>query len=408
MCNSVLRRGHVQRTGLLHPVLLLSLLPFVVLMLLPVQQATASSTTAAFLSGPRGALCKRVSSLLSLSRPTAAFPSTVLSFTKAPTTSNVCAGTPATPTGLLMSPRHALSRLALVSLPEFAAYSAKVETGLGTNTVLALLGLAVKQRWLTSSGLLHAWALGVALWSTLGWRGWALCVLYLIFGSLVTKVKQAEKEALGIAEKRGGARGPENVWGSAAAVRRKKRSWFLWARTASWFLHLSSLVLAYQPPTPPPAHPQGTLCALATLFLPAWVPVLLIGYVASLATKLSDTFASEIGKAYGKRTFLITTFKPVPPGTEGAVSLEGTLAGVMGSILIAGAGVGLQLMAWNAVPLVLVAAFAATNVESLLGASLQNDQHPWATNEFINFLNTLIGSVLGIGMAVALRLPLPA
>jgi uncharacterized protein (TIGR00297 family) len=86
------------------------------------------------------------------------------------------------------------------------------------------------------------------------------------------------------------------------------------------------------------------LCAIATLFLPAYIPIFLIGYVASLATKLSDTFASEIGKAYGKRTFLITTFKPVPPGTEGAVSLEGTLAGVVGSILIAGAGVGLKLL----------------------------------------------------------------
>lgn len=151
---------------------------------------------------------------------------------------------------------------------------------------------------------------------------------------------------------------------------------------------------------------QGTLCAIATLFFPAYIPILLIGYVASLATKLSDTFASEIGKAYGRRTFLITTFKPVPPGTEGAVSLEGTLAGVVGSILIAGAGVGLKLMGWNAVPLVLIAAFVATNVESLLGASLQNEQHPWATNEFINFLNTLIGSLVSIGLAVLLRLPL--
>lgn len=151
------------------------------------------------------------------------------------------------------------------------------------------------------------------------------------------------------------------------------------------------------------------MCAIATLFLPAYIPIFLIGYVASLATKLSDTFASEIGKAYGKRTFLITTFKPVPPGTEGAVSLEGTLAGVVGSILIAGAGVGLKLMGLNAVPLVLVAAFVATNVESLLGASLQNEQHPWATNEFINFLNTLIGSVVSIGLAVVLRVAaLPA
>lgn len=41
-------------------------------------------------------------------------------------------------------------------------------------------------------------------------------------------------------------------------------------------------------------------------------------------------------QAYGKSTYLITTFKSVPPGTEGAVSLEGTLAGVVGSIILAG------------------------------------------------------------------------
>lgn len=134
---------------------------------------------------------------------------------------------------------------------------------------------------------------------------------------------------------------------------------------------------------------------MASRVWPQWAGALRIGYVASLATKLSDTFASEIGKvkpsgwckqtglndvkrpspppslppslppppplrhkhqhsfsskrryppllsycllpqAYGKRTFLITTLKPVPPGTEGAVSLEGTLAGVVGSIIIAG------------------------------------------------------------------------
>jgi uncharacterized protein (TIGR00297 family) len=118
--------------------------------------------------------------------------------------------------------------------------------------------------------------------------------------------------------------------------------------------------------------------------------------VASLATKLSDTFASEVGKAYGKRTFLITTLKPVPRGTEGAISVEGTLAGVGGSLLIAAAGVLLRLMPTSAVAAVLIAAFVATNIESVLGASLQNDKHLWATNEFINFLNTAIGAALAL------------
>jgi uncharacterized membrane protein len=39
----------------------------------------------------------------------------------------------------------------------------------------------------------------------------------------------------------------------------------------------------------------------------------------------------QVGKAYGKTTYLITTFERVPAGTEGAVSLEGTLAGVVGA-----------------------------------------------------------------------------
>ena len=33
---------------------------------------------------------------------------------------------------------------------------------------------------------------------------------------------------------------------------------------------------------------------------------------------------------------LITTLERVPPGTEGAISLEGYLAGIGGSILMAG------------------------------------------------------------------------
>ena len=65
---------------------------------------------------------------------------------------------------------------------------------------------------MTLEGLAHSFALGTLLWTTLGWRGWTFCVLYLVCGNIVTKVRFAEKEAAGLAEKRGGRRGPENVW----------------------------------------------------------------------------------------------------------------------------------------------------------------------------------------------------
>jgi hypothetical protein len=67
-------------------------------------------------------------------------------------------------------------------------------------------------KMLTPTGFFHALVLGTGLMSTLGWRGWILCVSYLFLGSMVTKIRFAEKEKRGIAEGRGGRRGPENVW----------------------------------------------------------------------------------------------------------------------------------------------------------------------------------------------------
>lgn len=80
------------------------------------------------------------------------------------------------------------------------------------NSILFTTLKSKLDKMLTIEGFFHALALGTLLWHTLGWRGWTTCVLYLFLGQLVTKVKFREKEAKGIAEGRGGRRGPENVW----------------------------------------------------------------------------------------------------------------------------------------------------------------------------------------------------
>lgn len=226
------------------------------------------------------------------------------------------------------------------------------------NTTLGLLTWPILKKLLTGAGLFHAWILGVIIWGTLGWSGYAVIVFYFLAGSGVTKIGMAQKEAAGIAEKRSGARGPENVWGSALV---------------------------------------GTLCALGTLLASSYTLLLALGYVASLSTKLSDTTASEVGKAYGKHTFLITTLKPVPRGTEGAVSLEGTLAGIVGSIAIACVGWAVGLIAPWGIAVCVGAAFIATNFESLIGATLQH-RFDWLTNELVNVINTLIGATAAIGI----------
>jgi len=78
--------------------------------------------------------------------------------------------------------------------------------------------IAVVQRLplLTPQGWVHAGVLGTVLLGSLDWPGWWAVVLYLAIGSLVTRLGFRRKQEQGLAEGRGGRRGPENVWGSAA------------------------------------------------------------------------------------------------------------------------------------------------------------------------------------------------
>lgn len=232
------------------------------------------------------------------------------------------------------------------------------------NSVLLAVALVIPKKLLTLWGYGHAWVLGVFIWSGFGWQGYLVVLAYFFVGSAVTHIGQAEKEAAGIAERRSGRRGPENVWGSALTA---------------------------------------AVCALLTWVVPVTVlPWLALGYVASFSTKLSDTTASEVGKAYGQRTFLITTLQPVPRGTEGAVSLEGTLAGFLAGFVLALLGWGVGMISGWGIVFCTIAAFVATNLESLIGATLQT-QWDWLSNEIVNGINTFLGAAIAIGLAWGLQ-----
>ena len=56
------------------------------------------------------------------------------------------------------------------------------------------------------------------------------------------------------------------------------------------------------------------------------------GFIGAIATATADTLASEIGVLHQPR--LITTFQKVDPGTDGAVSILGTVVGMAGAAII--------------------------------------------------------------------------
>ena len=93
---------------------------------------------------------------------------------------------------------------------------------------------------------------------------------------------------------------------------------------------------------------------------------------------------------------MITTLRPVPPGTEGAISLEGTLASAVGSIVMTLVMLALQLLvSWPVAGLVMVVGLVATLGESLLGALVQ-DRVSWLSNEMVNALQTLFAAALAM------------
>jgi uncharacterized protein (TIGR00297 family) len=174
----------------------------------------------------------------------------------------------------------------------------------------------------------------------------------------VTRLGFRRKQQQGLAEARGGRRGPENVWGSAAT---------------------------------------GALLAMAIALAPqAWQRPLLLAFVASFAAKLADTCGSEVGKRWGRRCVLITNLRPVPPGTDGAISLEGSLASLAGSALMAGLGLLLGLLAdLPSALLVTLVGLVATLLESVIGATAQR-RVQWLSNEMVNGIQTALAAALAL------------
>ena len=107
-----------------------------------------------------------------------------------------------------------------------------------------------------------------------------------------------------------------------------------------------------------------------TKFNAANVVMFKVGFAASFAAKLADTFGSEIGKRFGKETYLITSFKKVERGTEGGISIEGTLASVLGSIFMAFIMLRLSIISTKYHFIVVVfSGFLATLSESIIAVS---------------------------------------
>jgi uncharacterized protein (TIGR00297 family) len=233
-------------------------------------------------------------------------------------------------------------------------FAGRLPWAVGVNLLLGVA--AYRARSVDLSGLVHGALLGTALWVFGGGSAFGMLLGFFVLGTAATKLGYRIKLAEGTAQEKGGRRGAPHAWANTGA---------------------------------------GVL--FAVMLGGSGDPIYALAIVSAFATATSDTLGSEIGQAFGKRTFLITTFRPVPRGTDGAVSLEGTLAGIGGSAVLGAVAAIAGAITWPAVAVVVVAAFVGTTLESYLGAVLE--QKDVIDNEAQNFLNTLVGGLVAVLLA---------
>ena len=114
--------------------------------------------------------------------------------------------------------------------------------------------------------------------------------------------------------------------------------------------------------------------------------------VASLAAALSDTLSHELGMRFGGTPRLITSFRKVAPGVNGAVSGFGSFVAIVTAFGFSGTAAALGLIPANEILAVTLSAIVGTLVDSILGATFE--RRGLLGNDLVNFACVLSASIL--------------
>ena len=119
----------------------------------------------------------------------------------------------------------------------------------------------------------------------------------------------------------------------------------------------------------------------------------LVAMIAAMAEATADTLSSELGQVLGGTPRLLTTLRKVPPGTDGAVSLVGSIAGCAGAGAVAAVAEWALPISHSEALIAFGAGVAGLLIDSLLGAV--PERRGRLNNDAVNALSTLAAAVLG-------------
>lgn len=131
-------------------------------------------------------------------------------------------------------------------------------------------------------------------------------------------------------------------------------------------------------------------CALPVIWLRELDQLLMVASAAALAEAAADTVSSEVGQATARGAYMITDFRDVPVGTNGAISLEGTLSGCVAACIMAWITAAVGLVDWNLTPVIALVATAGMFLDSVMGATWENSGK--LGNDAVNFISTVFAA----------------
>jgi len=255
----------------------------------------------------------------------------------------------------------------------------------------ALLGLfaaatiafaARAARSLTTSGATAATVIGT-LAVTAGWNWGALLILYFVSSTVLSRLGRVEKEArTSSVVAKGGQRDAIQVLANGGVF---------------------------------------AMAALVMLVVPdvRWAAL----GAGSLAAAAADTWGTEVGTLYGGVPRSILTWRPVPAGTSGGISLIGTLAALAGATFVA---ILTRALGWTprVANVVVLGGIVGAMIDSVIGATIQarrwcdacereteRETHDcgaetrrlrglsWLDNDVVNFLSNAAGGILAALLA---------
>lgn len=218
--------------------------------------------------------------------------------------------------------------------------------------------LTVRTGKLTAIAAIMGGCIGALLFICAGFTGIAMMAMFFILATAATIWKKEKKKVFGIAEDNEGRRDAGQVLANAGVA--------------------------------------GVL-GICILFFPSHSNTFRLMIAAAFSSATADTLSSELGNVYGQRFYNIISFKTEKRGLNGVVSIEGTLFGIAGSIIIAvvhAIGFGLNLnFLW-----IVIAGTTGNLADSILGATVERKRY--LSNNAVNFLNTAIGALTALILGV--------